>query len=378
MPGPADTHFGDGLHQETLSRGRFFLTQEISIVAIAFYQAAFTAIKTTFLLQYRRAFLLPAFQKLCNIFIALIIAFGISQVVSVSLACIPLRSLWDATVPGRCIALLDWWYIGSSISLATDVAIFVMPLPLLRTVQLPLRQKVVLIATFGLGFFTCAISVVRLATLKNYFTLGDATYNTVIAGVWSITELSCAIICVCVPTLHPLLDRQHSRTRPPSWLRPKFDESDNNELLDQSDRGGALGQQRKSRVRSGLQQIVSQADLQPARNSSLHPRSRLHIDLSNVPGLSFPPAVHLTPCEDSALQSSPWRDTMVPFTRFDTEEGVGFLNSDMPEPEQPTPLKPPPRRHTGIAPSSEDDGFFGAVVWDASSQPRLPGSSGPT
>ncbi|GJD03164.1 integral membrane protein [Colletotrichum higginsianum] len=150
----ADTEFGDGLHQATLPREKFFRSQEISIAAVAVYQAAFPLIKVAFLLQYRRVFPLPAFQKLCDVFLLFIIAFGISQVVSICLACIPLRSLWDLTVPGRCIALLDWWLIGSSISLVTDVAIFVMPIPLLRTVPLPLKQKIVLMATFGLGFLS--------------------------------------------------------------------------------------------------------------------------------------------------------------------------------------------------------------------------------
>ncbi|OHX00016.1 integral membrane protein, partial [Colletotrichum incanum] len=336
-------------------------------------QPAFPSIKATFLLHYRRVFPLPAFQKLCNMFIAFIIAFGIAQVVSTCLACVPLRSLWDLTVPGRCIALLDWWLIGSSINLVTDVAIFVMPIPLLRSIMLPLRQKIVLMATFGLGFFTCAISVVRITTLKTSSTSDDPTYNTVIAGVWSITEVSCAIICVCVPTFRPLIGGQNSRIRPPSWLRPNLDESDNTELYTQSDEG-VSSHKRRSRALSGLQQAGGQQELESARNSSPRPRPRPRIDLSDVPGLVPPPVVHVTPYEDSPFSESPGKDTMLPLTRFDTEEGVEFLNIDGPEAELPTPLKPPPRRHTNRTPSPEGDGYFGAVVWDESDQPRLAGS----
>ncbi|KAK2000705.1 integral membrane protein [Colletotrichum falcatum] len=357
-------HFGDGLHKDTLSRERYFKTQE-----------AFPTIKATFLLQYRRTFPLPMFRTLCNVFIVFIAAFGIAQVVSVSFVCIPLRSLWDATVPGHCFKRLPWWYAGSSISLVTDVMIVVMPMPLLRTIRLPPRQKVVLMGTFALGFFTCAISIVRISILRSSSTLVDATYDTVIAGVWSITELTCAIICVCVPTLRPILIRQNSKPESPSWLWTKFGYSGNSNVLDHSD-GRVLSLKRRPRPRPRLQQAADQADVEPAQNSGFGPRPRLRMDVDDIPSLPLPPSAYLTPDWDSTLDGSPWKNTMVPLARFDTEEGVGFLNSDMPEPEQPTPLKPPPRRHTGIPSGPEEDEYFGAVVWNSSGQPGGAGSSG--
>ncbi|KAK0374674.1 integral membrane protein [Colletotrichum limetticola] len=373
-----NTHFGDGLHQATLPRDKFLKSQEIAITAVAIYQVAYPLIKSTFLLQYRRVFPLPAFQKLCIIFLIFIIAFGVSQVISICLACIPLKSLWDHTIPGRCINLFDWWIIGSSINLFTDIVIFLMPVPLLRTIRLQMRQKIVLMATFGLGFFTCAISVIRLTTLKSSSTSTDATYNTVIAGIWSITELSCAIICVCVPTLRPLLGGKSSRARPPSYLRPNIEESADTELYTQSDGdGGVKSKARRSRSdscehpTSDHREIYHDVDASGCGRAP-HPR----IDLSDVPGILPPPAVHITPYQDSSpYEDSPQRETTIPLTRVETEEGVRFLSVDAPEAELPTPLKPPPRRHTDRGPSPEDGGYFGAVVWDASGQPRLPGVS---
>ncbi|KAK2046180.1 integral membrane protein [Colletotrichum somersetense] len=371
-----NTHFGDGLHETTLTRENFFTTQKISVAAGVFYQAAFPAIKTTFLLQYRRTFPLPMFQRICSIFIGFIIAFCIGQVVSLGFVCIPLRSLWDATVPGRCFDRLAWWFVGSSISLVTDVAIVIMPLPLLRTIQLPWRQKAVLMATFALGFFTCAISIVRITILQSSSTMIDATYDTTIAGIWSITELSCAIICVCVPTLRPLLKRKDSRTLPPLWLRPKINDSGTTERFTQSDGGGHSSQRRQSGARYGLLPAAQQLDVEQTRNSGVRPRSLPPIELDDVSGLPLPPPVHLTPSGEPSLQISPWNDVMVPLARCDTEEGVGFLDSTIQDPEQPTLLKPPPRRHTSMTPSPAVDGYFDAIVWDESNQPRLPGSRG--
>ncbi|KAJ0303810.1 hypothetical protein COL516b_006249 [Colletotrichum fioriniae] len=241
-----------------------------------------------------------------------------------------------------------------------------------------MRQKVVLMATFGLGFFTCAISVIRLTTLKSSSTSTDATYNTVIAGVWSITELSCAIICVCVPTLRPLLGGQSPRVRPPSYLRPNIEESADTELYTQSDGdGGVTSKPERSRGDSCDHPTSDHREIYHnfeagGGGRAPHPR----IDLSDVPGILPPPAVHVTPYQDSpSYEDSPQRETTIPLTRVETEEGVRFLSVDAPEGELPTPLKPPPRRHTYRGPSPEDGGYFGAVVWDASGQPRLPSAS---
>ncbi|KXH42621.1 integral membrane protein [Colletotrichum simmondsii] len=279
-----NTHFGDALHQATLPRDEFLKSQEIAITAVAIYQVAYPLIKSTFLLQYRRVFPLPAFQKL----------------------------------------------------------------------------------------------FIRLTTLKSSSTSTDATYNTVIAGIWSITELSCAMICLCVPTLRPLLGGKSSRARPPSYLRPNIEESADTELYTQSDGdGGVKSKTRHSRGDSCEHPTSDHREIHHDVEGSGGGRApHLRIDLSDVPGILPPPAVHITPYHDSIpYQDSPQRETTIPLTRVETEEGVRFLSSDAPETELPTPLKPPPRRHTDRGPSPEDGGYFGAVVWDASGQPRLPGVS---
>ncbi|KAK2057459.1 hypothetical protein LY76DRAFT_657313, partial [Colletotrichum caudatum] len=309
----------------------------------------------------------------------LLIASCIGQEVSLGFVCMPLRSLWDATVPGRCFDRLAWWFVGSSISLVTDVVIVIMPLPLLRTIKLPWRQKAVLMATFALGFFTCAISIVRITILQTSSTLIDATYDTTIVGIWSITELSCAIVCVCVPTLRPLLKRKNPRILPPLvWLRPKIDDGGTTESFTQSDVGGLSGQRKRSGARSGLQLAAPQVYvIEQARNSGAHNiRSLPQKDLNDVSGMPLPPAVHLTPSEAHPLQISLCKDAMVPPSICDTEDGVEFLDSAVPEPEEPSPLSPPPRQHSSMTPSQADDGYFEVVVWDASGQPRLPASPG--
>lgn len=63
---------------------------------------------------------------------------------------------------------------------------------------------------------TCAISVIRITTLHASITNMDVTWGTPSALFWSIAEATCAIICVCIPTLRPLVTQSYK-----SWPRPK-------------------------------------------------------------------------------------------------------------------------------------------------------------
>ena len=53
------------------------------------------------------------------------------------------------------------------------------------------------------------ISVVRITSLRASITNTDVTWTAPETVLWSLGEVSCAIICVCVPTLRPLVTRSH-------------------------------------------------------------------------------------------------------------------------------------------------------------------------
>ncbi|KAF9869986.1 hypothetical protein CkaCkLH20_12595 [Colletotrichum karsti] len=360
-----NTHYGDGRHAATLPRADYLKTQEIAIAAVAVYQVAYPLIKTTFLLQYRRVFPLPPFKKLCNMFAIFILTFGFTQVVSLCFACVPLRALWDFTVQGKCIHLLEWWYIGSSINLITDLVIFFMPVPLLRTLGVPMKQKLILMATFGLGFFTCAISVVRLTTLKQSSQSTDPTYNTVIAGVWSLTELCCGVVCVCVPTLRPLLGTHSQTVKIRTHLERRIHDSADTELYTQSS-GGTTSKKRRSGIMS--------ATLHEALEDPESPRT-LTDYARNTADVATPPKIHVDEARETREQLRQAMAMTLPLTRVDTEDGVEFLMLEAPghDPEVPTPLAPPPRRHTDRGNRQSEGGdYFGALVWDPKGQPSIP------
>jgi hypothetical protein len=109
-------------------------------------------VKISILLQYRRIFTTPSMQRATAIALIIIGAWGITVVVMLSLVCVPIQFLWDKSIHGHCLPLLPAYYAPASINIATDFATWVLPLPVIKSLQLPKRQKAILMFIFGLGF----------------------------------------------------------------------------------------------------------------------------------------------------------------------------------------------------------------------------------
>ncbi|KAL2179685.1 uncharacterized protein P884DRAFT_239229 [Thermothelomyces heterothallicus CBS 202.75] len=200
------TRLGLGRHIDTLSleeRSHFLKLVFLSSMG---YHVVVILLKTTFLLQFRRVFPLPAFQRLCDVFLVFLGLWTVAGIVGGTLVCLPVSKNWDLREPiWTCDARFYFWMAHGVIHLVSDVAIFVMPLPLLKTLPLPPPHKVVLVAVFCLGFLTCVISALRLTTLHASLQERDVTWTSAKTIFWSVGEVACSIVCLCIPTLRPLM-----------------------------------------------------------------------------------------------------------------------------------------------------------------------------
>lgn len=66
--------------------------------------------------------------------------------------CRPLALYWDPTLPGHCGNLIVLWIITGTLNILTDLAILILPMPYLYSLEIATYRKMVLIATFGIGF----------------------------------------------------------------------------------------------------------------------------------------------------------------------------------------------------------------------------------
>jgi hypothetical protein len=120
--------------------------------SILTYNFALNLVKISILLQCRRVFPIPGMRRATTIGLVIICAWGFTVIMMFSMMCVPIQSLWDRSVSGHCLPLIPTYYAPACINIATDFATWVLPLPIIRSLHLPIRQRVMLMLIFGLGF----------------------------------------------------------------------------------------------------------------------------------------------------------------------------------------------------------------------------------
>lgn len=118
----------------------------------------------------------------------------------------------------KCMSIVTLYLCSAPVNIITDLAILVLPIPVLTGMRLPQRQKTILVLTFALGIFVTIVDVVRIYYLQQASidqfqshqqlgTSSDFAWTASIAFMWSAVEVNVGIICACIPTLKPLIKR---------------------------------------------------------------------------------------------------------------------------------------------------------------------------
>ncbi len=141
--------------------------------------------------------------------------------------CRPPSAAFTYPVPenASCTDIVTLYLSSAPVNIITDLAILLLPMPLLTGMRLPRKQKVILVATFSAGAFVAVVDVVRLAYLQNaaFARLSaqtgqpgdknrgqrgeDFSWNAALSFMWSAVEVNLGLICACVPSLKPLFLR---------------------------------------------------------------------------------------------------------------------------------------------------------------------------
>ena len=148
--------------------------------------------------------------------------------------CTPVNAAWASPVPpsASCTNIVTIYLSSAPLNIITDLAIFFLPMPILTSMRLPKKQKIILVITFGFGVFVAIIDVVRIAYLQDaqratlraaqtdhsesgndQRNTGDFAWYSSLSFMWSTVEINVGIMCGCVPALKPL-----ARRFLPSWI----------------------------------------------------------------------------------------------------------------------------------------------------------------
>ncbi|RMY78999.1 hypothetical protein D0863_00312 [Hortaea werneckii] len=203
--------YGIGDHYDDLNHADQIHVLQWMWASIWVYYLALGAAKCSIILQYLRIFPHNKFRLACYILLAVIGVYTAWTFFSSLLACIPVASFWDKSIEGHCLARLPVWFTNAALNIVTDIATVVIPLPVLKGLQLPKRQKIALMIVFGLGGITCIVSILRLQSLYAISIAEDVTWENPMAAIWSSIEVNVGILCSCIPTLKGCVNRVFPR-----------------------------------------------------------------------------------------------------------------------------------------------------------------------
>ena len=115
--------------------------------------AAISCVKLSILDLYLKIFRnQTAFRISCYILMAIVVAFGIVDILLVMLICTPVSYNWDPTVMnGKCGNKIAGYISFHSTNFILDIALAILPMPILWGLQMPTKKKIELSFMFALG-----------------------------------------------------------------------------------------------------------------------------------------------------------------------------------------------------------------------------------
>ncbi|PNS19375.1 hypothetical protein CAC42_2552 [Sphaceloma murrayae] len=189
----------------------FFVSQVVYKMSISFT-------KLSILCFYRRLFFIHVrFRRICNILMAVIMAWIIAAFFATVFQCTPVGYAYDKKLGGgngHCINLTASWYSNSIFNITSDFVITLLPMPVISSLQMRRREKFMLCGLFALGFLVCVTSILRATTINLAGSQADRTWQSVDSSMWSVCEANLAIIGSCMPILKkPITRILHLSTR---------------------------------------------------------------------------------------------------------------------------------------------------------------------
>jgi ABC-type Na+ efflux pump permease subunit len=106
--------------------------------------------KAAILLQYQRIFTARKFTIASWSIMAVVVVYTIWTVFGSIFACVPARAFWTRE-PAKCIDQFAMWFTNAAINILTDFAIILLPMPVIRSLNLARRQKQALLGIFAIG-----------------------------------------------------------------------------------------------------------------------------------------------------------------------------------------------------------------------------------
>ncbi|KAI7359135.1 hypothetical protein KC354_g9464 [Hortaea werneckii] len=296
------THYGFGKHREDIvstfpEAMKYFYLYQICYKLIG----AFT--KLTFCFLYLRIFNnQKTFHRITYAVMAIVAIGSLAFTIGTIFQCLPVHRAWGRRVRGTCISNVAFWYSHAAFNTFFDIVVYLLPIPLIRSLKLRREQKTGVISIFVFGAFVIAASIVRMVELRQSAHTNDPTWGSMIALIWTEVEANTSVIICCLPALRmPLLNLWHKVQ--PKTTRSGASITNETSTTERSARGAAWdGRQH------GRRMIDIGGSEQYKLSQNAHHGVRTNITASNVR------SDYLQPTNSSGFRNTPeqtWYDKVM-------------------------------------------------------------------
>ncbi|KAF2227349.1 hypothetical protein BDZ85DRAFT_277250 [Elsinoe ampelina] len=185
-------------------------------------------VKVSLLALYIRVFLNKRFRIITGVVIGLTISSTIVMLSLLLTNCKPVSAFWDDSIAdGVCNHSNSIDNVRFGLNISGNIIIFLLPLAVIRSLGLQIRERFALGIVFCVGLSVIALSSLRAQLRKDIQSFGDNLYNTADLVTIASWEIFAAFICITAPTLGSLARRMRGkklrRTNQDRDLSDEFD-----------------------------------------------------------------------------------------------------------------------------------------------------------
>ncbi|KAI0476607.1 hypothetical protein GGR56DRAFT_694207 [Xylariaceae sp. FL0804] len=190
---------------------------KVFYVANASYNTSTALIKLSLLFQYLRLFERGWLRWICISLISSTALWGVTYCFMAWFPCFPVNHYWKLIPGNTCYAYASLdpdvffatYSSHSTLNMALDIAVFVVPLPLFWRKNTQRRTKLGLIGLIVAGAMVVGISLWRLDTVLEHRAATkptfDPTWYSPVSLILGVLEVNLAAICASVPVFWPVV-----------------------------------------------------------------------------------------------------------------------------------------------------------------------------
>ncbi|MCJ1423199.1 hypothetical protein MMC29_001081 [Sticta canariensis] len=204
-----DVHYGGvGYHSAVFvlsSPSKLIVWAKYILVIPMVYLAAIIFPKLAILVLYLRFFTKRTDRIACWVIGGLMVANCVGCILAGFFICTPLEFLWNRTIPGgHCLDINAWYRWGSLMNIITDVAMLMLPIPVIWKIQISKTVKLGLILIIATGSSGLITSIIRWKVFFTHDLQVDGTWTASRLITLIIVDSGMYLIAACLPTYRPL------------------------------------------------------------------------------------------------------------------------------------------------------------------------------